>query len=75
MPLRPDHKKKLNNSAEEQPRNSSHDSCYDTMDEGRSQQDYRKEDCSGDEEDPDQFLAQMGLETEVIKKINIAQVN
>ncbi|XP_026329618.1 protein downstream neighbor of son homolog [Hyposmocoma kahamanoa] len=73
MPLRPDHKKKLNNSTEDQPRNSSYDSCYDTMDEGKSQQDYNQDDCSGDEEDPDQFLAQMGLETEIIKKINIAQ--
>ncbi|CAG4907999.1 unnamed protein product [Colias eurytheme] len=67
MPLRPDYKKKMNTSDEDR-KNSSHDSCYDTMDEVKSES---KE--SGDEEDPDEFLSQMGLESEELKKINNAQ--
>ncbi|KAL0893652.1 hypothetical protein ABMA27_013812 [Loxostege sticticalis] len=74
MPLRSDVKKRLNNSDEEKPKNSSFDSCYDTMDEGSKPPDPQEkgDDGSGDE-DPDQFLSQLGLETEVIKKININQ--
>ncbi|XP_046965089.1 protein downstream neighbor of son homolog [Vanessa cardui] len=68
MPLRPDHKKKLNNSEEERIKNTSFDSCYDTMDDANNEKN-----CSGDEEDPDEFLSLMGLETEEIKKINNAQ--
>ncbi|XP_023941738.1 protein downstream neighbor of son homolog [Bicyclus anynana] len=68
MPLRPDNKKKLNTSDEERARNSSFDSCYDTMDDARTDRN-----CSGDEEDPDEFLSQMGLETDEIKRINNAQ--
>ncbi|KAJ2952577.1 hypothetical protein O0L34_g6900 [Tuta absoluta] len=67
MPLRPDGKKKLNTSNEEQAKSSSFDSSYSTMDE------VKDEEWSGDEEDPDQFLSQLGLETDVIKKFNIAQ--
>lgn len=76
MPLRSDVKKRLNNSDEEKPKNSSFDSCYDTMDEGSKPTDPQEkgDDGSGDE-DPDQFLSQLGLETEVIKKININQVS
>ncbi|CAH0718845.1 unnamed protein product, partial [Brenthis ino] len=70
MPLRPDSKKKFNNSDEDRGKNSSFDSCYDTMDDVREQD---VDNCSGDEEDPDQFLSQMGLENEEIKKINNAQ--
>ncbi|KAJ0180344.1 hypothetical protein K1T71_003748 [Dendrolimus kikuchii] len=70
MPLRPDNKRKLNVSDEEKPKNSSFDSCYDTMDDAKSQELLDKED---DEDDPDQFLSQLGLETEVIKKINVSQ--
>lgn len=73
MPLRPDSKKKLNTSDEDKPKNASFDSCYDTMDDKSSQEALdQKED--EDDEDPDQFLSQMGFETEVIKKINITQV-
>ncbi|XP_047505135.1 protein downstream neighbor of son homolog [Pieris napi] len=64
MPLRPDQKKKMNTSEEDR-KNTSHDSCYDTMDTG--------EHASGDEEDPHEFLSQMGLETDEINKINNAQ--
>ncbi|XP_049867704.1 protein downstream neighbor of son homolog [Pectinophora gossypiella] len=64
MPLR-SNKKKLNTSNEDQAKNLSFDSSYSTMDEGK--------DDSGDEEDPDAFLSQLGLETDVIKKINNAQ--
>ncbi|KOB60943.1 Protein downstream neighbor of son-like protein, partial [Operophtera brumata] len=60
MPLRPENKTRLNTS-EEQPKNASVDSCYDTMDE-RTQPN-KEED---DEEDPNQFLSQLGLETESI---------
>ncbi|RVE54789.1 hypothetical protein evm_000556 [Chilo suppressalis] len=68
MPLRSESKKKLNISDEDKPKNSSFDSCYDTMDEGCK---LEPDGDSGDEEeDPDQFLSQLGLETEVIKKIN-----
>jgi hypothetical protein len=70
MPLRPDSKKRLNTSDEDKPKNSSFDSCYDTLDE----QEPRPDSCSGDEEDPDRFLSQLGLETDVIKKINCNQV-
>ncbi|KAM3963449.1 LOW QUALITY PROTEIN: humpty dumpty [Aphomia sociella] len=74
MPLRTDNKKKFNTSDEDRPKNSSFDSCYDTMDETKlPQESQMKEDCSGDEEDPDQFLSQLGLETDVIKKINNTQ--
>ncbi|XP_053623902.1 protein downstream neighbor of son homolog [Plodia interpunctella] len=66
MPLRPDSKKKLNTSEEER-KNSSFDSCYDTMDE-KTQETHE----SGDE-DPDQFLSQLGLENDLIKKINNTQ--
>ncbi|XP_059050147.1 protein downstream neighbor of son homolog [Achroia grisella] len=73
MPLRPD-KKKFNTSDEDRPKNSSFDSCYDTMDDTKLPQESQlKEDFSGDEEDPDQFLSQLGLETHVIKKINNSQ--
>lgn len=71
MPLRPDNKRKFNNSDEDRAKNNSFDSCYDTMDDGKTEQETN---CSGDEEDPDEFLSQMGLETEEIKKINNAQV-
>ncbi|XP_050666180.1 protein downstream neighbor of son homolog isoform X2 [Leptidea sinapis] len=65
MPLRPDIKKCLNRSDEDR-KNTSHDSCYDTMD------------CAGADdddadEDADELLSQMGLETEQIKKISNAQ--
>ncbi|CAH2086770.1 unnamed protein product [Euphydryas editha] len=70
MPLRPDNKRKFNNSDEERVKNNSFDSCYDTMDDAKTEQETN---CSGDEEDPDEFLSQMGLETEEIKKINNAQ--
>ncbi|XP_063821544.1 protein downstream neighbor of son homolog [Ostrinia nubilalis] len=74
MPLRSDAKKRLSNSDEEKPKNSSFDSCYDTMDEGsRLDPPEGKEDDGSGDEDPDQFLSQLGLETEVIKKININQ--
>ncbi|XP_068629777.1 protein downstream neighbor of son homolog isoform X2 [Battus philenor] len=74
MPLRPDNKKKHNNSEEERPKNSSIDSCYDTMDDAKpSHQNQENGHCSGDEEDPDQFLSQLGLETEDLRKINNAQ--
>ncbi|XP_013139272.1 PREDICTED: protein downstream neighbor of son homolog [Papilio polytes] len=66
MPLRQD-KKRLNTSAEERPKNSSTDSCYDTM-EGQPHHD-----ASSGDEDPDQFLSQLGLETEDLRKINNAQ--
>ncbi|XP_072944042.1 protein downstream neighbor of son homolog [Epargyreus clarus] len=69
MPLRPDYKKKLNTSDEERGKNSSFDSCYDTMDDCKDQE----KNCSGDEEDPDHFLSQLGLETETLRKINNAQ--
>ncbi|XP_026757832.2 protein downstream neighbor of son homolog [Galleria mellonella] len=73
MPLRPD-KKKFNTSDEDRPKNSSFDSCYDTMEETKlPQESQRKDDGSGDEEDPDHFLSQLGLETDVIKKINNTQ--
>ncbi|XP_013190045.1 protein downstream neighbor of son homolog [Amyelois transitella] len=68
MPLRPDNKKKLNTSEEER-RNSSFDSCYDTMDEKTQD---KENEGSGDE-DPDQFLSQLGLETDLLKKINNTQ--
>ncbi|XP_034840439.1 protein downstream neighbor of son homolog [Maniola hyperantus] len=68
MPLRPDNKKKLNTSDEERAKNASFDSCYDTMDDAR-----KDGHCSGDEDDPDTFLSQMGLETDEIKRINNAQ--
>ncbi|CAG9096103.1 unnamed protein product [Plutella xylostella] len=75
MPLRPDSKKKLNTSDKEddRPKNSSFDSCYDTMDEARSPEGQGKE--SGDEEDldSDKFLSQLGFENDVIKKINNTQ--
>lgn len=78
MPLRPkDQKKRLNNSEEERPKNSSFDSCYDTMDDAKPAEDNqgnREDHLSGDEEDPDQFLSQLGLETEDLRKINNAQV-
>lgn len=74
MPLRPDNKKKLNTSDEDRGKNSSFDSCYDTMDETKTQESHDKE-GSGDEEDPDQFLSQLGLETDIIKKINNTQVH
>lgn len=64
MPLRSDHKKKLNTA--EDRKNSSHDSCYNTM-EG-------EQNASGDEEDPHEFLSQMGLETDEINKIHNVQV-
>ena len=67
MPLRPDIKKKLNNSDEDR-KNTSFDSCYDTMD------DMKEQNCSGDEDDPDHILSQMGLGDEEIKKISNAQV-
>ncbi|VVC89739.1 unnamed protein product [Leptidea sinapis] len=49
--------------SDEDRKNTSHDSCYDTMD------------CAGADdddadEDADELLSQMGLETEQIKKIN-----
>ncbi|XP_032513658.1 protein downstream neighbor of son homolog [Danaus plexippus] len=69
MPLRPENKKKLNTSDEERGKNSSFDSCYDTMDDGRT----NDQNCSGDEDDPDEFLSQMGLETAELRKINNAQ--
>ncbi|CAH0748019.1 unnamed protein product [Diatraea saccharalis] len=69
MPLRSDGKRKLNVSDDEKPKNSSFDSCYDTMDEG-CKPEAEKSDSADEEEDPDQFLSQLGLETEVIKKIN-----
>lgn len=72
MPLRPDSKKKLNTSDDDRPKNSSIDSCYDTMDDKCTQDGMDRKDDE-DEEDPDQFLSQMGFETEVIKKINITQ--
>ncbi|CAK1582305.1 unnamed protein product [Parnassius mnemosyne] len=74
MPLRPDHKKRLNNSEEERPKSSSFDSCYDTMDDSKPMQNAQEKDQdSADEEDPDQFLSQLGLETEDLRKINNAQ--
>lgn len=69
MPLRPDSKKKLNISGEDRGRNGSFDSCYDTMDDAETDKN-----CPVDEEDPEEFLSQMGLETEEIKRINNAQV-
>lgn len=69
MPLRPDSKKKMNLSDEEKQKNFSIDSCYDTMDDAKSQE-LQKDD---DEDDPDQFLSQLGLETDIIKKINVTQ--
>lgn len=84
MPLRPDSKKKLNNSDskdEDRPKNSSFDSCYDTMDEANTQElnnmtEKKDDEGSGDEEDvdSDKFLSELGLETEVIKRINNTQV-
>lgn len=71
MPLRPDNKKRLNTSDEERARNSSFDSCYDTMDDKLSDAPGAKPE---DDDDPDLFLSEMGFETEVIKKINITQV-
>ncbi|XP_013181992.1 PREDICTED: protein downstream neighbor of son homolog [Papilio xuthus] len=71
MPLRPDNKKRLNTSEEERPKNSSTDSCYDTM-EAKPAHDNQQA-SSGDEEDPDQFLSQLGLETEDLRRINSAQ--
>lgn len=68
MPLRPD-KKRLNNSNEDKPKNSSFDSCYDTMGSTR-----QGKEGSGDEEDPDDFLSQLGLETSMLQKINNTQV-
>lgn len=70
MPLRPDSKKKLNTSGEVRGRNGSFDSCYDTMDDAETDKN-----CPVDEEDPEEFLSQMGLETEEIKRINNAQVS
>ncbi|CAK1552557.1 unnamed protein product [Leptosia nina] len=67
MPLRPDNKKRLNTSDDDR-KNSSHDSCYDTMDGGTNGK------CpSEDEDDPHEFLSQMGLATEEINKIHNAQ--
>ncbi|KAL4714129.1 hypothetical protein ACJJTC_008483 [Scirpophaga incertulas] len=66
MPLRPD-KKRLSNSDEEKPKNSSFDSCYDTLDDKATLGD---DDEYIDDDDPDQFLSQLGLETDFIKKIN-----
>ncbi|KAI8435247.1 hypothetical protein MSG28_003593 [Choristoneura fumiferana] len=71
MPLRPD-KKRLNTSNEDKPKNSSFDSCYDTMDGTRQGKEEGKE-GSGDEEDPDEFLSQLGLETSMLQKINNTQ--
>ncbi|CAH2074454.1 unnamed protein product, partial [Iphiclides podalirius] len=74
MPLRPkDNKKRLNNSEEGRPKSSSFDSCYDTMDDAKTAQDAQGDHLSGDEEDPDQFLSQLGLESEDLRKINNAQ--
>ncbi|XP_041977627.1 protein downstream neighbor of son homolog isoform X2 [Aricia agestis] len=64
MPLRPDKKR---NTSDDGARNSSFDSCYETMEGTENKY------CSGDEEDPDEFLSQMGLETEEIRRINHAQ--
>ncbi|CAB3234607.1 unnamed protein product [Arctia plantaginis] len=73
MPLRPESKKRLNTSDDERVKNSSFDSCYDTMDDkGSSDTNFEKKE-EEDDEDPDQFLSEMGFETEVIKKINITQ--
>ncbi|KAG6452901.1 hypothetical protein O3G_MSEX007855 [Manduca sexta] len=70
MPLRPDSKKKHNSSDEEKLKNSSFDSCYDTMDDAKSQELNEERE---DEDDPNELLSQLGLETDVIKKINISQ--
>lgn len=70
MPLRPDSKKRLNTS-DEQPKNSSFDSCYDTMEDTKSVGPQKDEE---DEDDPDHFLTQLGLESDLINKINTAQV-
>lgn len=74
MPLRPESKKRINISDEERIKNSSFDSCYDTMDDKYSSEvnDKKEEE---DDEDPDKFLSAMGFESEVIKKINITQVS
>lgn len=73
MPLRPDSRKRLNMSDEERAKNSSFDSCYDTMDEKYTSDGNVEKKEDEDDDDPDQFLSQMGFETEVIKKINITQ--
>ncbi|XP_063531729.1 protein downstream neighbor of son homolog [Cydia strobilella] len=70
MPLRPD-KKRLNTSDEDRPKNSSFDSCYDTMDDTNVKQEVQEE-GSGDE-DPDAFLSQLGLETAMLNRINNQQ--
>lgn len=71
MPLRPESKKKLNTSDEDKPKNSSFDSCYETMDDMGVRDPL--EEKEEDEED-DQFLTQLGFENDIIKNINIMQV-
>ncbi|GBP76393.1 Protein downstream neighbor of son homolog [Eumeta japonica] len=74
MPLRPEGKQKLNSpNSQGNKKNNSTDSCYNTMDEAKINQEPKKtEGGSGDEEDldSDNFLSQMGFEDEDIKKIN-----
>ncbi|XP_012552973.1 protein downstream neighbor of son homolog [Bombyx mori] len=70
MPLRPESKKKLNTSDEDKPKNSSFDSCYETMDDMGVRDPL--EEKEEDEED-DQFLTQLGFENDIIKNINIMQ--
>lgn len=84
MPLRPDHKRKLNNSDSkdgDKPKNSSTDSCYDTMDETKqlneTQSNSKKEEKDIEDEedlDSDNFLSQMGFGADDIRRINHSQV-